>query len=177
MNTVVAKEQEFSKKESKLYARKEKLYIESNTKAWEIPAEVIKTYTPKQLAGDKPLAMKLILPKDTRELELACADYGYYLNKLIEENKRMNLQNFKKMRKHMKQLADDQATFLREMGSQWSSTSQRLSDKLYKKPASHKEALLKRIKDDLAAYKPSKSINKCNRKFTAYCIAKEVIID
>lgn len=155
---MVSKEQEFSKRESKLYARKEKLYIEANTKAWEIPAEIIKAHTPKQLASDKALAMKLILPKDTRELELVCADYGYYLNKLIEENRRVHLQDYRKMRKHMKQLADDQATFLREMGSHWSSVSQRLSEKLSKKPSGHKEALLKKIREDLAACKPSITI-------------------
>jgi hypothetical protein len=155
---MAAKEQDFTRKESKLYTRKEKLYLEANTKAWEIPTEVIKKYTAKQLVGDKSLAMKLILPKDTRELELTCTDYGYYLNMIIEENRRVNLQNYRKMRKHIKQLADDQATFLREMGSQWSSTSQRLSDKLSKKPANYRENLLKKITEDLVAYKPSKLI-------------------
>ncbi len=108
-----AKGQEYAKKDSKLYVKKERLYMEGNPRLWEIKPEDLKKFTPKQIAENKSLAMRTMLPKETHELEETCLSYGYYLTKLIEETRRMTLKNYRKMRRHLKQTAEDQAGMIR----------------------------------------------------------------
>lgn len=152
---MLGKEQNFSKKESKLYSKKERMYIDGNTKSWGISPEDIKEHTPKQISENKQLAMQLMLPKETLELEASYLEYGYYLNKCIEESRRINGQKYRSIRKVIKKFTNDQANALREMGGQWSFTSQRLSEKVTKKPDSYRQSLLAKIKADIAACKPS----------------------
>ncbi len=109
------KGQEFAKKESKLYGRKERLYLEANPRQWDLKAEDLKKFTPKQIAEDKGLAMRSMLPKDTHDLEESCLSYGYYLSKLIEETHRLSLKNYRRMRRHMMQIAEDQADLIKNV--------------------------------------------------------------
>ena len=57
------KGKEYARKDSKLYLKKEKLYLDGNPKFWEIRQEDLKKFTPKELAENKGLAMKIMLPK------------------------------------------------------------------------------------------------------------------
>ena len=118
---------------------------------WDIKPEELKKYTPKQISEDKGLAMKIMLPKETKDLEERCLDYGYYLTKLIDETKRMNVKNYRKMRKHLKQVADDQADLLKKTSERWAATSQHFSDKISKRSQAARDALLKKITNDLSA--------------------------
>ncbi len=95
--------------------------------------------------------MRTMLPKETRELEETCLSYGYYLNKIIEETRRVTLKNYRKMRKHMKQVADDQIELFKKCAERWIATSQHFNDKISKRPAGYRDALLKKIVADLAA--------------------------
>ena len=57
------KARDYSKKDTRLFARKEKLYSEKNPKQWDLIKEDFNKYSLKDFEEDKPLAMKLMLPK------------------------------------------------------------------------------------------------------------------
>ena len=99
---------------------------------------------------DKGLAMRIMLPKETRDLEESHIEYGYYLNKAIQETNRINLQNYRKMRKHIKKFADDQASLLKNISENWSIISQRLDEKIYKKTQADRNSILAKIHADIA---------------------------
>lgn len=63
----------------------------------------------------------------------------------------MTLKNYRKMRKHMKQVADDEAELLKKAAERWNATSQHFNEKLSKKAAPYREGLLKKIVADISA--------------------------
>jgi len=153
----MARVADYTKKENKLYLRKEKLYLEGNPKQWDLKPEELKKFTPKQVAEDKGLAMRIMLPKETRDLEETCLSYGYYLNKLLEETKRVTLKNYRKMRKHLKQTADEEMNLFKGAAERWAATSGHFMDKISKKPQATREAITKKIVSDIAAITAQRS--------------------
>jgi hypothetical protein len=104
--------EKYKTKEAKLYAKKDRLFGEANLKAWDVSLDDLKKYNPQQLASNKDLALTIILPKETKELEENYKQYGYYMNKLIEETKRMTVKNYRRMRRHLQAVSHDHSIVL-----------------------------------------------------------------
>lgn len=116
---------DYLKKEELLYAKKERLFAEGRVTAWNLDPEDIKSEYGLKVQSDKEIAMKLILPKvlfpqlmelqDTEKLKEQYIYSGYYTNKLLEGTRHLMLKNYRTMRKHFRETANENTTVMKDV--------------------------------------------------------------
>jgi len=100
---------EYERRNTKLKEKKQKLIEEGTIDEWQLPIEVYKNCNYKELMENKEGLMRCMLPKETNEVHSYLGKYGYYLNRVIDETQRINLKDYKQLRKLLINYANDQS--------------------------------------------------------------------
>jgi len=104
---LVEKKMEYSIREQNLYERKEKLFASKSYKQWGLSSKELDNLISNNLFHDKVIAMRLILPNETRNLEELYLDYGFCLNRVLDEVQRITMGDYKQMKEHMKKVLEE----------------------------------------------------------------------
>ena len=113
---VEAQKSNFYKAQEKLMNRKDELFKKGDVLKWELdPNDQVDKNS---ITSNKDLAFAKMLPKDTETLKMLKYNYGFYLNRIIEEYQRLRDLNGKNhsfavsiyCQKHARLFADLQAT-------------------------------------------------------------------
>jgi len=143
------KENEYNEKAKKIYAKKERLFEERNKKQWELTQNQLKKISIDDVVNNKELAMKLILPKETRIVEDAYSHYGYYVNSIIKTFQRFTLDQYKRIRKNTLQATSRNMKMSEDLIENWRLLDSHLKEKISKKTTEEKSALLQKMASEL----------------------------
>eukprot|EP01022_Parablepharisma_sp_SALTPOND_P033355 TRINITY_DN88560_c0_g1_i1.p1 TRINITY_DN88560_c0_g1~~TRINITY_DN88560_c0_g1_i1.p1 ORF type:complete len:1431 (-),score=165.41 TRINITY_DN88560_c0_g1_i1:96-4388(-) len=161
LNLIVEnKGNEYMKKVSKVEAKKQKLYSEGKVERWELNKEDADKYSTEELVKDKEFAFEVMLPAETKELSESFATYGYYLNKLLEETKRVIRRDYSRVRKVLIDYTNNQGgivksvTFftnkhIQQSSIKWELTAGHLDQKVSKLTPEEKSELLSNLRIEL----------------------------
>lgn len=137
------KRDEYYSEEDKLCKKKEKLFASKNYKQWGLSQEELKTIIANNYITDKVIATNCMLPKDTKQLENVFLEYGFCLNRVLEEVQRVNANDYREIRKRTKQMFDGYAAAIAELNRELVELSAHFSEDISQKPQAYKLNLIK----------------------------------
>lgn len=99
----------YDKLSARLKEKKLKLIEEGKVEEWQLPAEVYKHCNYKNLMENKDRLMHCMLPGETKDVYSVLAKYAYYLNRVVDEAARVNMKDYRTLRKTLIRYASDQS--------------------------------------------------------------------
>eukprot|EP00826_Nyctotherus_ovalis_P000932 TRINITY_DN10085_c0_g2_i4.p3 TRINITY_DN10085_c0_g2~~TRINITY_DN10085_c0_g2_i4.p3 ORF type:complete len:102 (-),score=13.16 TRINITY_DN10085_c0_g2_i4:138-443(-) len=94
--------------------------------------------------------MNYMLPKETKQLENTFLEYGFCLNRVLEEVQRVNVDDYKEIRKRIKQMLDEYAAAIAELNKELMEYSMHFNEDISQKPQAYKQNLIKQNLSSIA---------------------------
>jgi len=140
---LLKKSNEYYKEEEKLSRKKEKLFTSKSYKQWGLTQEELKNAVANSYTTDKVMATQLMLPKETKNLEKIFIDYGFTLNKVLDEVNRTNVRDYKELKEHIKKTFNEYMTSLERLNEEFSDCLIHLKEDISQKSYAYKKDLIK----------------------------------
>ena len=111
-------EREFVSNKYTLDIRKEKIFLLHDPSKWEIQKKEIQ-YIPKSSIHERTEAFKIMLPKDSLEVEKHKTNYSFCLSQLADNSKRYFERQAEKFNENFKEFAIKNKVSNQQLGESW----------------------------------------------------------